>query len=131
MKISHKWDFGNDKKLAEKLKQLVLDGKKKATIGLCYEKERISKIGDYETILDSNKNVFCVIRCTNVEIKPFLEVGYDFIKKEGEGDKSIEEWQEKHRKFFNLKDDNVRVVCIEFEVIAQTKEQIKRILKSK
>jgi|SRR3989338_56070 len=119
MEISHEWDFGDDKELAEKLKKLVLSGNKKVTIGLYHEGERISHVGDYEAILDSDRKRFCVIKCTNIEVKPFLEVEYDFIKKEGEGDKDIEEWREKLRKFFNLKDDNVKVICEEFEVVLQ------------
>lgn len=122
IKISNTWDFGSDKKLASILKKLVLSGKKKATTGLYREGEKIPKVGDYETILDSDKIPFCIIRCTNVEIKPFLEVGYEFAKKEGEGDKDIEGWREKHRKFFNLKDDNVKVICEEFEVVSWTQK---------
>lgn len=120
IKISNTWDFGSDKKLASILKKLVLSGKKKATTGLYREGGKTPNVGDYEIILDSDKNHFCIIRCTNVEIKPFLEVGYEFAKKEGEGDKDIEEWREKHRKFFNLKDDNVKVICEEFEVVSWT-----------
>lgn len=122
MEISHIWNFGDDKELVEKLKKLVLSGKKKATAGLYREGEKIPKVGDYETILDSDKKPFCVIQCTNVEIKPFLEAGWDFIQKEGEGDKDVEEWRKKHRKFFNLENDNVKVICEEFEVVSWIKK---------
>lgn len=122
MEISHTWNFGDDKDLAERLKILVLSGKKKATTGLYREGEKLPKVGDYEAILDSDKKIFCVVQCTGVRIKPFLEVGYDFIQKEGEGDENVEEWREKHRKFFNLKDDNVKVVCQEFKVIPWRQE---------
>lgn len=67
-------------------------------------------------ILDSDKKPFCIIRCTKVEIKPFMEVSFDFIKKEGEKDKNVEEWRNKHRIFFNLTDDSAKVVCVEFEL---------------
>lgn len=117
IKISYTWDFGDDKELADRLKNLVLSGKKKATTGLYREGERVSKVGEFEAIFGSDKKCFCIIRCTNVEVKPFLEVGYDFVQKEGEGDKDVEEWRKKHRKFFNLRDDNVKVVCEEFEVV--------------
>lgn len=119
MEISHEWGFGDDKELAGQLRELVLSGKKKAATGLYHEGKRVPKAGDYGAILDSDKKRFCIVRYTNVEIKPFLEVKYDFVKKEGEGDKDIEEWREKHRKFFNLKNDNVEVVCEEFRVVAR------------
>ena len=115
--ISNAWGFGEDREIAEKLKGLVLSGKKKATTGLYHEGEKIPRVGDYEAILDWDKKPFCVIRCTNVEIKPFLDVDYRFVEKEGEGDRDVEEWREKHRKFFKLKDDTVWVVCQEFEVV--------------
>lgn len=120
MEISQEWNLGDDKKLAERLKELILNGKKKATTGLYSEGSKVPRTGDYEAILDSNKKRFCIIRCTNVEIKPFLEVGYDFVQKEGEGDKDVEEWREKHRKFFNLRNDNIKVICEEFEIVLWT-----------
>jgi uncharacterized protein YhfF len=111
------WNFGDNKVLAIKLKQLILSGKKRATTGLYQKEQRIPKVGEYEAILDSNQKRFCIIRVTNVKIKPFLEVDYDFIQKEGEGDQTINEWRAKHRKFFDLKDDNSNVICEEFEVV--------------
>ncbi len=119
MNISQEWGFGDNKELADQLKELVLSGKKKATTGLYRDGGRIPKVGEYQAILDSDKKRFCVIRCTNVKIMPFLEVGYDFIQKEGEGDGDIEEWRAKHRKFFNLKGDNVKVICEEFEMVSR------------
>ena len=116
MKISNEWNFGEDRELANRLRKLVLSGKKKATTGL-YRGQRIPKVGEYEAITDFDQKRFCIIRCTNVEVKPFLEVDYFFIQKEGEGDKDVEEWREKHRRFFGLKDDCVKVVCEEFELV--------------
>jgi uncharacterized protein YhfF len=118
IEISYEWDFGDDRELAEKLKRLVLSGEKKATTGICHQWQKIPKAGEYAAILDSDKRSFCVIRYTKVHVKPFLEVGYDFIQKEGEGDRNVEEWRERHRKFFNLTDDNVEIVCEEFEVVS-------------
>lgn len=113
--ISNEWNFGEDLILANKLKQLVLNGNKTAATGLYNRK--VSMVGDYEAILDSNQNRFCIIRITNVEVKPFLNVNYEFVQKEGEGDEDVESWRKKHRKFFNLKNDGVDVVCLEFEVV--------------
>lgn len=118
MEILYEWDFGDDRELADKLKKLVLGRVKKATTGLFSEGDKIPKVGDYGAILDSDKKRFCVIRYTNVEIKPFLEVEYDFIIKEGEGDRDVAEWREKHRKFFNIKDDNFKVICEQFELVS-------------
>ena len=115
--ISHKFDFGDNKDLAEKLKKLVLSGKKTATTSLYNKNEKVPKAGEYAEILDSDKKHFCVVQYIDVEIKNFLDVNFDFIQKEGEGDKNIEEWREKHRKFFSLNTDDVLVVCEEFKLI--------------
>jgi uncharacterized protein YhfF len=117
-----KWGFGNDETLANRLKQLVLDGTKTATTGLYMSDKKISKAGDFAEIVDSNNNSFCIIEYTNIEVKPFLDVQYEFAVKEGEDDKTIEEWRNKHRTFFKCEypndfTDNSFVVCEEFKVI--------------
>lgn len=117
MKIFHKWNFGSNKKLAKKLLQLVLSGKKTATTSLYSPNKKLPKFGEFGAILDSNKKQICVIQYTKVEVKLFLEVDMGFIQKEGEGDETVEEWRKKHRKFFNLKNDNIKVVCEEFKVV--------------
>jgi uncharacterized protein YhfF len=119
VKISHEWNFGADPELADRLKELVLSGKKTASTGLCREVAKVPKIGEFAAVLGSDRKSVCVVRYTNVEIKPFLEVTYDFIQKEGEGDQNVEEWREKHRKFFGLTDDDVKVICEEFELAPQ------------
>lgn len=120
MEITHEFNFGDDKELAEHLKQLVLSGEKTATTGLYEEAMRVPKAGEYAHIVDTEGKPFCVIQYTSIEVKPFLEVGFDYIQKEGEGDKDVEEWRNKHRKFFAHDisfNDNSLVVCEEFKLI--------------
>jgi len=119
VKIGYQWDFGKDEKFAERLKNLVLSGKKTATTGLYKQNQKIPKVGEYAAILNTDRKRFCIIQYTNVEIKSFLEVDYNFVQEEGEGDKTVEEWREKHRKFFNLDNDDVKVVCEEFELVSK------------
>jgi uncharacterized protein YhfF len=117
-----KWGFGDDKTLANRLRQLVLDGTKTATTGLYKSDKKISKAGDFAEIVDSNNKSFCIIEYTNIEVKKFLDVQYEFAVKEGENDKTIEEWRDSHRAFFkreylNEFTDDSLVVCEEFKVI--------------
>lgn len=117
-----KWGFGSNETLANKLKQLVLDGTKTATTGLYKPNKEISKVGDIAEIVDSDNKSFCVIAYTHIEVKPFLDVSYMFAIKEGEGDRSIEEWRVKHKDFFirEYPDDFTEeslVICEEFKVI--------------
>jgi len=95
--VSHTWNFGDDKEVANKLKGLVLNGKKTATAGFYREDKILSRVGDFEQILDSDGKPFCTIQITKVEVKPFLDVDFGYAKLEGEGEKDIEEWRENHR----------------------------------
>lgn len=119
--ISKRWDFGEDKKFADKLKDLVLTGKKVATTGFYKEGRKHAKVGDFDEILDSNGKPFCVIQYTKVELKPFLDVDFEYAKLEGEGEKDIEEWRQSHRNFFSKYysdfSDQRLVVCAQFKLV--------------
>jgi len=119
--VSNEWGFGNDRILADKLKQLVLAGTKTATTGLWRQDKKIPTIGDYEAILDSTGKRFCIIQITNIQVKSFLDVDYDFAKKEGEGDATIDGWRENHRKVFRRWSeaftDQSLVICEEFKIV--------------
>lgn len=121
IRISNTWDFGNDGQLANKLKELVLAGIKTATTGLYRQNESFSKVGEYDQIIDINGKPFCVIQYTNVEIKPFLEVTFEYVKLEGEGHATLEQWRNDHRIFFkkyypDFSDDQL-VICSQFKLI--------------
>jgi uncharacterized protein YhfF len=54
---------------------------------------------------------------------PFMEVNFDYVMKEGEGDTTLEEWREAHIDFFrkeyrDIFNDDSRVVCEEFKVVS-------------
>lgn len=119
--ISHRWNFGDDKAFANKMYQLVLTGIKTATTGLYQKDFEVECVGDYGEIVDMQGNRVCVIQYTKVEIKPFLDVTFDYVLLEGEGDISVEAWRNKHREFFlkyypNFADAD-SVVCAEFKKI--------------
>ena len=117
------FNFGSDEVFAGKLRDLVVKGEKTATTGLYREGKVISKVGEPATIMDSEGKKFCMVKYTKVEVKPFLEVDYEYAVKEGEGDSTIEEWRDSHRDFFrreypDIFNDNSRVVCEEFKVVS-------------
>ena len=88
---------------ANKLLDLVLSGKKKATASSLYAFEpeggRIPKVGDCSIVTDWDGNPRCVIETTAVTILPFNEITFDICKREGEDD-DLESWQQGHRYFF-------------------------------
>ena len=116
------WDFGYDKKISQKLIKLVLSGKKTATVGLFMKREKLPEAGNFGIIINHNKKPSCIIEYTKVEVKPFNEVDFDFVKSEGEGFKNINDWRIKHRSFFNLWYKNIfsnesLVVCENFKLL--------------
>jgi uncharacterized protein YhfF len=88
---------------ANKLLDLVLLGKKRATASSLYAFEveggKIPQVGDYSIVTDWDGNPHCVIKTTAVTILPFNEITFDICKREGEDD-TLESWQQGHRHFF-------------------------------
>lgn len=95
--------FEFTEELTNKLLQLVLDGKKKATSSslLAYEVDnsRIPQVGDYSIVTDWNGNPRCVIETIAVKVLPFKDITYDLCKLEGEDD-NLKSWQDGHQRFF-------------------------------
>lgn len=105
-----KWKFAVDN---ERLIDLVLSGKKKATCsiydGICDEVSSKSII-----TYDNDKNACLVETCDNIICK-FKDVTWDIAKLEGETD-SLDEWKKIHYDFFKSIDSSFNentVVLIE------------------
>ena len=118
-----KWGFGGNVVLAKKLQQLVLEGRKTATTGLHKSTSQIlPKVGDLAVIMNHEGKPFCIIEYTKITLIPFLDVTYEYITKEGEGDKDVESWRNSHRDFFlreypdSFTEDSL-VICEEFRVM--------------
>lgn len=120
------WSFGDD---PDGLAKLVYDGVKTATASayILYEieKEPLPEVGGYSVVLNSKKEAVCIIRTVKVYVESFRNVGSEHAYKEGEKDRSLSEWRNIHRSFFenelksvNLEfDEDMKVVCEEFEVV--------------
>lgn len=96
--------FCNDKPSADKLYQLAVDGKKRATTGSIwayeYDKEPVLKAGDLTILTNYNETRACVIKTKSVVIKKFNEITEEDARIEGEGDSSLEYWRRVHKEFF-------------------------------
>jgi uncharacterized protein YhfF len=70
--------FGDSPEMADELAHLVLNGPKRATPGLVLEFERdgdpLPRPGDYSIVLNGRGWPVCVIRTTEVEVKPLNKV---------------------------------------------------------
>ncbi len=120
--------FGDSPEMADELADLVLHGPKRATAGLLLEYERdgeqVPRPGEYSIVLSGLGAPVCVIRTTNVEVRPFDQVDDQFAWYEGEGDRSLAWWHTAHERFFRRQceslgvpfDDELPVVLERFEL---------------
>lgn len=123
------WPFGGAEmpELADELAALVIDGPKRATASLVSdfgaetESGPMPMAGDLSVILSGAGSPICVIRTTQVEVKPFGEVDEQFAWDEGEGDRSLKWWREAHQWYFSEVgtpiDDDTPVVLERFELL--------------
>ncbi len=117
------WHFCNDKKNADKLFELVLNGDKTATSYL-YFSDKENKTG-FSILTNWDKTKKIIILTTNIYETTFNKVSINHAQKEGEGDKSLKMWREIHKKFFSKEleehglsfNKNCKVICEEFEVV--------------
>jgi uncharacterized protein YhfF len=125
------WYFCDNEQSANDLAELTRKGIKRGTASLPLfyeiEHEELPKVGEYNIITNWNGIAQCIIRTKKVTILPFKEVNEELALIEGEGDKSLEYWQNAHIYFFTreLKEmgmefsKDLLVVFEEFEVVYQ------------
>jgi uncharacterized protein YhfF len=96
--------FGDSPGLADELLALVLHGPKRATAGLLSDfvrdNEEVPVVGAHSIVLDGRGVPACVLRTTDVEVKPLDQVDARFAWDEGEGDRSLAYWLDAHRRYF-------------------------------
>jgi uncharacterized protein YhfF len=121
--------FGDSPELADELAELVLHGPKRATAGLLLELEhdgeKVPEAGDHWVVLDGRGDQVCVIRTTQVQLKPLREVDDAFAWDEGEGDRSLAWWRRGHDAYFSRRcealgvpfNDEVIVVFERFDLV--------------
>jgi uncharacterized protein YhfF len=99
------WGFGNNPEMADSLGQLVREGIKTATASLVWAYETgddpYPKVGDFSIILDGVGQPMCIIKTTQLYVRPFDEVDEEHAYLEGEGDRSLAFWREVHWAFFS------------------------------
>ncbi|MCR5755191.1 MAG: GNAT family N-acetyltransferase [Acetatifactor sp.] len=122
------WSFGGNDEEADRLAELVVEGRKFGTASSYDEYvmedalDEIPKVGDYSVILNSNDEAVCVIRDYDVYVRAFGEVPPFHAYAEGEGDRSLAYWRDVHADFFKecLEETDMpfnqesRIVCEKF-----------------
>lgn len=88
--------------MRDRLNELVLARKKRATAGLVqeYEEEPFEQPGERLVLVDDHVHRVGVIEVTDTTLTTFGSVPWSFAQAENEGDISIEQWREGHRRFW-------------------------------
>lgn len=119
--------LGTPGEMRANLNALVLAGVKTATAGLltdeyAQENEELEHVGERLVLVDDHDALLGVVEITGVEVVRFADVTWDFARAEGEGDRSIDEWRDGHRRYWTREgfdiDDDTRVVCLRFRLVS-------------
>ena len=95
------WAFGSNEKDADELAKLVRRGIKTATTSEYVPgDEDMTKVGDWNIILDGQGKPVCVVQDKVVEIIPYNQISAEHAYHEGEGDRSYQYWRKVHDQFF-------------------------------
>jgi uncharacterized protein YhfF len=96
--------FGDSAEMASELAELVVSGPKRATAGLLRDftlgGEPTPVVGDHVVMVDGRGLPRCIWRTTEVTVKPLIEVDAAFAWDEGEGDRTLADWLDGHRRYF-------------------------------
>jgi uncharacterized protein YhfF len=89
--------FGTKPDLAHEITPLVLDGTKTATGSLLWSAEADNKQpareGDFWIVTNGSDNPQCIIETYEVRVLPFDEVGEEYARWGGEGDRTLASWR--------------------------------------
>ncbi|WP_344128905.1 ASCH domain-containing protein [Luedemannella flava] len=119
-------ELGSPGEMRERLNALVLAGAKRATAGLAQEYdeegEALEFVGERLALLDSAGERVATVEVTGVTTHRFVDVPWEFALAEGEGDESLDEWRDGHRRYWRdiegrpVTDDSP-VVCLRFRLV--------------
>ena len=123
------WPFGDSAKLAHELVELVLHGPKRATAGLQATHERAPQLAPvpdgYSVVTEFDGTPRCVVRTIWLDARPLRNVDAGFAWDEGEGDRTLADWMDGHRRYFTREcaglgiafSDDLRVMLERFELM--------------
>lgn len=92
--------FGDSGPFADELLGLVLAGIATATCWPVDDDEPVPTVGNHTVALDSRDRPRAVLETVAIEQCAFNQVGADFARAEGEGDRSLAFWRNEHRRYF-------------------------------
>ena len=120
------WPFGATPEHADGLLRLVLDGVKTGTASSLWDYEDdgdpVPTVGELSIILDGAGAPRAVLETTEVVTVPFDEVTAEHARSEGEGDRTLADWRDIHRRFWTEHSargfaPDMPVVCERFRLV--------------
>ncbi|MCA5011468.1 MULTISPECIES: ASCH domain-containing protein [unclassified Enterococcus] len=118
-----------DAAFANELAELVRSGEKTATttLPLIYQINAIPypEVGSYHLITTFEGEPKAIVQAKKITLVPYQDVSQEHVFKEAEGDRSIEQWQRIHQRFFadlltpynRIFSTDMTVMCIEFDLV--------------
>lgn len=122
-------EYGDSPELEAELIELVRSGRKRGTAALVWSYEAegsaLPQAGDIEVVVDSFGSPRLVTRVLSARVVSFSEVTEEHAALEGEGDLSLQYWQQTHWEFFarecaqidRISTPEMPVVCVQFELL--------------
>lgn len=106
-------EYGEPGPLRDKLVKALLNGQKTATSSLYRHYleagEDLPGVGQTELVIDSAGQPVCLLETTRVELVEAHDVTDEFVRAEGEGFDSWDEWWSGHRSFWSEGDEGMPV----------------------
>ncbi len=118
-----------DTSAINELSDLATSGHKRGTthLRIHFDQEQIAmrQPGDYWIVTKTTGEPMCLVRITNVDIKPFNQVELAFAASEGESDLSLDYWRRVHSAYFQEQcerwgvewREDLPVVCESFDLV--------------
>jgi uncharacterized protein YhfF len=108
----------------DRLNGYVLHGRKRATAGVLAEYDEegevLEHVGERLVLLDSEGLEVGRVDVTDVVVRRFDDVPWEFADVEGEGFSSVEDWRDAHRRHWAREGRDItpdtQIVCLRFDL---------------
>lgn len=98
------WHFGDSPRMAHELLELVLHGPKRATASALganeLQPQTAPQPDGYSVVTEYDGTPRAVVRTVQIDTRPLNQVDARFAWDEGEGDRTLDDWRDAHRRFF-------------------------------
>jgi uncharacterized protein YhfF len=118
------FSFGDSPEMADELLALVLAGTKTATCGALrdYPEGSVDKpvVGRRDVVLDGKGRRAAVIETLEVTVRRFDQIDYTFANDEGEGYRTLTDWRDSHKRYFERNggfSPEMELVCERFRLV--------------